>query len=93
MKGVALAHLGRAGEAEAVLDELKVRQRNRAVVLHALGRDDDALAEVARAVAGRDVGVTFLGVDPRWDGLRRNPTFIEMLSRVRLLDASRRLLH
>jgi serine/threonine-protein kinase len=93
MKGVALAHLGRCAEAEAVLEELRARQRNRALVLHALSRDDEALAEVARAIEARDVAVTFLGVDPRWDALRRHPSFISMLARVGLLEASNRLPH
>jgi hypothetical protein len=92
MKGVALAHLGRDGEAQAVLAELEARQRNRAVVLHALGRDQEALTELARAIDARDMAATFLGVDPRWDALRPNPTFESLLSRVGLLEASHRLL-
>jgi serine/threonine-protein kinase len=91
MKGVALAHLGRTADAEGVIEELQARKRNCAVVLHALRRDDDALAEIARAIDARDVAVTFLGVDPRWDALRRNPTFSKLLARVRLLEASSRV--
>jgi tetratricopeptide (TPR) repeat protein/TolB-like protein len=91
MKGVALARLGRRGDAAAVLAELQARQRNPAIVLHALGRHDEALAELSRAVDSRDVAATFLGVDPRWDGLRRNPVFVALLSRVRLLEASNRV--
>jgi serine/threonine-protein kinase len=93
MKGVALAHLGRTGDAEAVLEELQSRQRNRAVVFHALRRDDESLAEIARAIDARDPGVTFLGVDPRWDGLRHHPLFSASLARVRLLEASSRVPH
>jgi hypothetical protein len=90
MKGVALAHLGRIVDAEAVLAELRARQRNRAVVLLALGRDEEALAEIARAIDARDVAATFLGVDPRWDTLRRHPAFTALLSRVGLANVSNR---
>ena len=90
MKGVALAHLGRVREAEDVLEELRSRERNRAVVLHALHRDDEALAAISTAIDARDVAVTFLGVDPRWDALRGHPSFTSLLSRVGLLEASNR---
>jgi hypothetical protein len=37
------------------------------------------------------VCVTFLGVDPKWDGLRDSPEFQHLLSRVNLLEVSDRI--
>jgi hypothetical protein len=90
---------GRRAEAEAALEgirrqerETRVRPVNVALVLHGLGRDSEALQELSRAVDGRDPAVTFLGVDPKWDGLRTSPSFQALLSRVNLLEVSNRVL-
>ena len=72
--------------------ETRVRPVHVALVLHGLGRDSEALHELSRAVDGRDPAVTFLGVDPRWDGLRTAPGFQALLSRVNLLEVSNRVL-
>ena len=55
-----------------------------ALVLHALGRDDESIARLHAAVDDRDVLVTFLGVDGKWDALRGSPAFAGVLSRVGL---------
>jgi hypothetical protein len=57
-------------------------------VLHALGREEEALEQLGEAIEDRDVFVTFLGVDPKWDDLRRSPAFREVLSRANLLEVS-----
>jgi eukaryotic-like serine/threonine-protein kinase len=95
LRGYALARLGRRAEAEAVLAGLRARASERyvprhhlALVLHALGRDEEALEQLREAIEERDVFATFLGVDPKWDGLRRSPAFRELLSRVNLLEVS-----
>ena len=87
-------------EAEAALErirrqerETRVRPVHVALMLHGLGRDSEALHELSRAVDGRDPSVTFLGVDPRWDGLRTSPSFQALLSRVNLLEVSNRVLN
>ncbi len=99
LRAYALARAGRRAEAEAELErirgqerETRVRPANVALVLHGLGRDGEALHELSRAVDGRDPAVTFLGVDPRWDGLRTSPSFQALLSRVNLLEVSNRVL-
>ena len=63
-----------------------------ALVLHALGRDDEALQQLRRGVDARDPSMTFLGVDPKWDALRSSPAFQAVLSRVNLLDVSNHVL-
>jgi tetratricopeptide (TPR) repeat protein/TolB-like protein len=91
MKGYALAHMGRRQEAEALIAPIRAQGSSPAILLHALGRDDEALALLQSAVAQRHVSVTFLGVDPRWDDLRDSPAFRDVLSRANLLDVSNRI--
>jgi serine/threonine-protein kinase len=99
LRGYALAKSGRRAEAEAVLQEIRERERDAyvpphdiAMVLHGLGRDDEALEQLRRAVDVRDVRVTRLGVHPQWDELRGSPEFQALLSRIGLLDVSNRVL-
>jgi len=99
LRAYALARAGRHEEALAALErirrmeaETRVRPIHVALVLHGLGRDTEALHELSRAVEGRDPVVTFLGVDPKWDGLRASPSFQALLSRANLLDVSNRVL-
>jgi tetratricopeptide (TPR) repeat protein len=99
LRGYALAKAGRRAEAEAMLERIRrlerdtyVPPRRAALVLHALGRDDEALEALRRAVETREPYMTFLGVDPKWDELRGSPSFQALLSRVNLLDVSNRVL-
>ena len=91
LNGVALARRELVDAAEALLAELRTDARDRyvpphheALILHALGRDDEALDALERAVDVRDVFVTFLAVDPKWDALRHMPRFQAVLRRVNL---------
>lgn len=92
-KGYALARMGRSADAERVLVEIQARGRasNEALVLHALGRDEEALKRLQDAVNERALGVTFLGVYPFWDDLRDNAGFRRLLSQVNLLEVSDRV--
>ena len=99
LRGYALARSGRRAEAELVLQDIRAQARERyvpphdiAMVLLGLGRDDEALEELRRAVDVRDVRVTRLGVDPKWDELRGSASFQALLSRIHLLDVSNRVL-
>jgi eukaryotic-like serine/threonine-protein kinase len=97
LTGYALARSGRHSEAEEHLALLQNEARTagadgtystpygEALVLHALGRDDEALQRLADAVDRREHRVTFLGVDPKWDALRGTPGFDNLLSRANLL--------
>jgi DNA-binding winged helix-turn-helix (wHTH) protein/TolB-like protein/Tfp pilus assembly protein PilF len=91
LKGYALARLGRDAEAEAVLRQLQDRSRERYVPPHhlallsrALGDTTASFAHLERAVQERDVYLTFLGVDPKWDDLRGDPRFDGLLARLHL---------
>jgi tetratricopeptide (TPR) repeat protein len=99
LRAYALAKAGRRAEAEETLERIRRQERERwvplhfsALVLHGLGRDDEANQQLRRALDNREPGMTFLGVDPKWDGLRTSPSFQELLSRVNLLEVSNRVL-
>lgn len=94
--GFALASMDRPADAEAVLAELRARSPRgvpygEAVVLHGLGRDEEALRRLQDAVRDRVMAVTFLGVYPIWDDLRDSSGFRHLVSQVKLLDASDRV--
>jgi tetratricopeptide (TPR) repeat protein/TolB-like protein len=91
MKGYALVRLSRRREAEALIEEIRAERSSPAILLHALGRDDEAVAQLRAAAAERSVSVTFLGVDPRWDDMRGLPEFQDVLSSANVLDVSNRV--
>jgi eukaryotic-like serine/threonine-protein kinase len=95
LKGYALARSGRRVEAENMLDEIRREPPRRhstaeALVLHALGRDQEALESLRRAIANRDQSVTFLGVHSLWDEFRDVPEFRDLLREANLLEVSDR---
>jgi serine/threonine-protein kinase len=82
---------GNAAKARIVLDELKTLSNqhyippyNVAMVYHALGEEGEALALLEKGCEERDVRLTLLKVDPRWDSLRSNPRFAGILKRIGL---------
>ena len=90
--GYAAALAGDKAKARAVLDELKglsvqhyIPPFNVAMVYTGLGDQNEALSWLEKACEERDVRVTILKVDPRWDSLRSNPRFSAILKRVGLL--------
>jgi tetratricopeptide (TPR) repeat protein len=86
----ALAHVhavaGESGEAAGILGELENLSQRRYVspywlglVYAGLGDRARALELLGRAYEERDVWLTWLGVEPRFDGLRTEPRFQELL--------------
>ncbi|MEJ7578885.1 MAG: tetratricopeptide repeat protein, partial [Pyrinomonadaceae bacterium] len=78
-------------QAQAVLDELKslstqryVPPHNIAMVYNGLGERDEAFAWLEKAYEERDVRLTFLKVDPKWDSFRPDPRFADLLRRIGL---------
>jgi tetratricopeptide (TPR) repeat protein len=91
-RGFFLARAGRRAEAEAALAKVPPDHNYpRALILHALGRREEAVAELNTAVDDRMVMVTFLGVDPTWDTLRGWEPFRDVARRVHLLEVSDRI--
>ncbi len=85
-----LATMGREDEARGVLGQLVATARERYVppytiaMIHAgLGERDLALEWLERALDARDIHLVFIPVDPRWDGLRDDPRFRDLVERCR----------
>jgi len=98
LRGYGLARLGRNSDGEAILRRLEELSRARyvpphhlALVAYALGHLSTALSFLGKALTERDVYVVFLGTDPKWDSLRANPAFQEVLARAQLSDVSQRV--
>jgi len=86
----ALAKSGRREEALAALNELDHRaaeQRyvppyNLALAYYGLGETDEAIGWLEKGLRQRDVRMTFLRVDPKWNNLRTDPRFTDIVRRV-----------
>lgn len=92
MLGFALAQAGRKPQAQALLASLLARSRHDylpatsiATIYCGLGDHDQALAWLERGYATRDVRMTFLRVDHRWDSLRSDPRFVALMQKMHLL--------
>jgi len=91
LRGYTLAVSGNASQARRILQELEVRARrhyvppvHRALVLLGLGRSREVIESLQAAVEERDVRLSFLAVEPRWDPLRGVPDFERICRRVGL---------
>jgi TolB-like protein/DNA-binding winged helix-turn-helix (wHTH) protein/Tfp pilus assembly protein PilF len=85
--GYALAKSGSEAEARSVLAGLLKSSADRyhiALAYNGLGRHDEALAWLERAYAQRSPGMVFLKVEPKWNNLRSDPRFQDLLRRMRL---------
>jgi TolB-like protein len=95
-RGHVLAQLGQRAEAQEairILTELSkhryVPPYNIAMVYAGLGEVDAALCSLEKAFETRDVRLTFLAVEPKWDTMRSEPRFQALLKRLVLpRDAS-----
>jgi DNA-binding winged helix-turn-helix (wHTH) protein/TolB-like protein/Tfp pilus assembly protein PilF len=81
---------GHAAEAEQTLAELRRLSGRRfvtsygvALVYAGLGRNDDAFTWLNRAFDERSHWLVWLRLDPRWDRLRPDPRFLDLVSRMR----------
>ena len=84
--GYAWARAGDRAQALAVVDELKSRFAGRylpphsiAVIYHGLGDKDETFKWLENAYDERDVRLTFLKIDPKWDAIRSEPQFGALL--------------
>ncbi len=87
----AMAKSGKPAEAQAVLEELLklsatkyVPPYNIALIYNALDERDNALTWLEKAYEQRDPKMTFLKVEPKWNNLRSEPRFIDLMKRIRL---------
>ncbi len=87
----ALAKAGKQEEARRTLDELKKRAAVSYVPPYAfalscngLGETDQAIAWLVKGLEQREVKMTLLTVDPKWNNLRSDPRFQDLLRRMGL---------
>lgn len=88
LRGYVLARMGRVRDAQEVLQTLEGVSRERyvppyaiALVYAGLGHQDLAIEWLERAWEARDVHLTFLPVDAKWDFLRGDVKFRALLDR------------
>lgn len=93
----ALGHLygtiGKTAEARSIFDGLTARASrsyvpayDMALVSMGLGWKDQALGYLSLAHQERSGWMTYINVDPRLDGLRGDPRFVDLLHRMRLIS-------
>jgi TolB-like protein/DNA-binding winged helix-turn-helix (wHTH) protein/Flp pilus assembly protein TadD len=89
--GHAYAVSGQKGEAQSVLEELKEYSKhqylspdNQALIYAGLGEKNEAFAQLQKAYDERAGQLIYLNVDPRFDSLRSDPRFIDLLRRLKL---------
>jgi eukaryotic-like serine/threonine-protein kinase len=89
--GYAYAMSGQTGEAMNILDQLKELSRrryisphDRAIIYAGLGEKEQAFAWLDKAYADRSWPLPLLKVDPRFDSLRSDPRFADLVRRIGL---------
>jgi DNA-binding winged helix-turn-helix (wHTH) protein/TolB-like protein/Flp pilus assembly protein TadD len=89
--GYTLAVSGRPDDARAVLGQLLTRASNQyvppfniAMIYNGLGRKGETFDWLDRAYADRDVRLTFLRIENKWDPLRAEPRFVSLAQRMKL---------
>jgi tetratricopeptide (TPR) repeat protein len=87
--GNALARAGRTDEARKILSELEQQARTRfvpayslAIAYAGLGDREKTLDYLERAFGERDAPIVFLKIEPKWDELRSEPRFIDLMKRM-----------
>jgi DNA-binding winged helix-turn-helix (wHTH) protein/TolB-like protein/Tfp pilus assembly protein PilF len=87
----ALAKSGKRDEARAALKELLklsttkyVPPYNIALIYNALGETDNAVEWLEKGYEQRDPKMTFLKVEPKWNNLRNEPRFVDLMKRMKL---------
>jgi tetratricopeptide (TPR) repeat protein len=90
-EGYALAKSGKRAEAKGLLAKLLklsteryVSPSNIALIYNGLGERDETLAWLERGFEQREPKMVFLKVEPKWNNLRSEPRFIDLMKRMRL---------
>ncbi len=87
--GYALAKSGNRKRAQATLAELKliaaekfVSTYNFALIYNGLGEKEEALNYLEKSFQEREVQISFIKVDTRWDEFRAEPHFVEIIKQM-----------
>lgn len=90
LSGWAYAKLGETEKARVEIEALEKISEQRyvpsyfpALIHNALGETDAALSLLGKGLAARDVRMTFLRVDPKWNNLRSEPRFIALMKQMK----------
>ena len=85
----ALAKSGKPEEARGLLEELlrvssqrHVSPGNIALIYNSLGERDETFSWLERGFEERDPKMVFLKVEPKWNNLREDPRFQDLMRRV-----------
>lgn len=85
----ALAKSGKIESALSAMNELKSLATERyvppyhfALAYNGLGKTDETFAWLEKAYQGRDLKLTFLKVEPKWNNLRADPRFQDLMRRI-----------
>ncbi len=91
LAGYAMAKAERRDEALAMLEELNSRANQRyvpsynvAMIYNGLGEREEALNQLEKAFKERDARMMLLKVEPKWNNLRSEPRFVEIIKRMNL---------
>ncbi len=71
-------------ELKALSNQHYIPPVNIALVYNGLGDQNEALSWLEKACDDRDVRLTLLKVEPRWDSFRSNARFVAILKRIGL---------
>ena len=86
LAGYALAKSGKRDEASSLLNELSqsknVSPYNIALLYSALDETDDAMNWLEKAFEQHDPKMTSLKVEPKWNNLRTDARFIQLMTRM-----------
>ena len=87
--GYALAKSGKTAESQNILDELLKLSKTTyvppyhiALIYNGLGETGKALDFLEKGFAEKDVRMVFLKVEPKWNNLRNEPRFIELMKKM-----------
>ena len=91
LEALALAKSERRDESSAILKELKSRSNQRyvpsyniAMIENGLGSREEVLNNLEKAFAEKDVRIILLKVEPKWNNLRGEARFVELMRRMNL---------
>jgi len=91
--GYAYAASGDRANAEAQIEKLRqisgaryVPAYNLAMIYNGLGENDKAVDELEKSLGERDAPLAFIKVDRRWDPLRSNPRFADVIARMNIVE-------
>ena len=87
LEAYALAKSGRRDESFELLEDLKSNGRyvpsyNLAMIYNGLDNREETLTNLEKAFAEKDARLILLKVEPKWNNLRNEPRFIELMRRM-----------